>query len=46
MEGFGKLYETDAIHLAEIIARVPRRSSDARMRMLLFCNSCKLLADC
>jgi len=37
MEGFGKLYETDAIHLAEIIARFPRRSSDARMRMLLFC---------
>lgn len=37
MEGFGKLYGDDARHLAEIIARFPRRSADARTRMLLFC---------
>lgn len=37
MEGFGKLYETDALHLAEIIAQLPRRSFDARTRMVLYC---------
>ena len=37
MEGFGKLYGEDALHLAEIIAQLPRRSFGLRVRMLLFC---------
>lgn len=37
MEGFGKLYETDALHLAEIIAQLPRRSFDTKARMVLYC---------
>ena len=37
MEGFGKLYETDALHLAEIIVQLPRRSFDTKARMVLYC---------
>ena len=37
MEGFAKLYGDDALHLAEIIAQLPRRSFGLRVRMLLFC---------